>query len=393
MRLWIVVTASILLGLALGLGATIFEFGLVPDGSGEVELGPKRLAPLPPPANGPPPKVAMEGSGEFDFGRAEKQVEHRHAFIIRNVGKGPLTLEKGQTTCSCTVSEIEQTEVPPGGSTKVTVQWKAKSLGPFRQSAQVRTNDPDPDRQTLDLIVSGEIVSSYRMEPGLLVFTNVSPTKGAAGTARIWSYATADLDVLRPQFVTATIAKFFDLKIEKMSAGALKDEAGAKSGVVLNVTVKPGLPAGPIAQKIQFHLNLPGEPEVELPIEGRIYAPIEVVGPLWDADIGVLKIGTIRPSEGGKFEFYLLVRDEAQQKVQVTVADSPPPLKMSIGKPEKLDAAATKIPITLEVPRGSRPVDHWGTQDSKLARILLDTGLPDAKQLQILVQYIVVEDR
>ena len=77
----------------------------------------------------------------------------------------------------------------------------------------------------------------------------------------------------------------------------------------------------------------------------------------------------------------------------MTVADSPPPLKVSIGKPEKLDAAAKKIPITLEVPRGSRPVDHWGTQDSKLARILLDTGLPDAKQLQILVQYIVVEDR
>jgi hypothetical protein len=393
MRLWIVITAAILIGLALGLGATIVEFGLMPDGSGEIEFGPKHLAPLPPPANGPPPKVAMEGGGEFDFGRAEKQVEHRHAFIIRNVGKGPLTLEKGQTTCSCTVSEIEQTEVPPGGSTKVTVQWKAKSIGPFRQSAQIRTNDPDPDRQTLDLIVSGEIVSSYRMEPTQIVFTNVSPAKGATATARILSFATADIDVLRPQFATVTIAKFFNLKVEKMSAGELKDEAGAKSGVVLHVTVKPGLPAGPIAQRIQFHLNLPGEPEVELPIEGRVYAPIEVVSPLWDADLGVLKIGTIRPSEGGKFECYLLVRDDAQAKAHLTVAVSPPPLKVTVGKPEKLDAAATKIPITLEVPRGSRPVDHWGTQDSKLARILLDTGLPDVKQLQILVQYIVVEDR
>ena len=181
MRLWIVITASILLGLALGLGATIFEFGLVPNGSGEIEFGPKHLAPLPPPANGPPPQVAVEGSGEFDFGRADKEVEHRHDFIIRNVGKGPLTLEKGATTCSCTVSEIERTEVPPGGSTKVTVQWKAKSIGPFRQSAQVRTNDPDPDRQTLDLIVSGEIVSSYRMEPAQLVFTNVSPARAARG--------------------------------------------------------------------------------------------------------------------------------------------------------------------------------------------------------------------
>jgi hypothetical protein len=392
MRLWILITVSILLGLAFGLGATIFELGIMPDGSGHIELGPNHPAPLPPPANGPPPKVAIEGSDEFNFGRLERDVEHHHDFVIRNVGKGPLTLEKGQTTCSCTVSEIEKTEVPAGGSTKVTVQWKAKSLGPFRQSAQIRTNDPDPERQTLDLIVSGEIVSSYRIQPAQIVFTGVSSTKGASATARVFSFATTDLELIRPEFATSTIAKFFDLKVEKMTADELKDEAGAKSGVVLHVTVKPGLPAGPIAQKIKFHLNLPGEPEVEVPIEGRVSAPIEVVSPLWDGELGVLKIGRIRPTEGGRFEFYLLVRDEAQAKAQITVADSPSPLKTAVGKPEKLDAAATKVPVTIEVPRGSRPVDHWGTQDGKLARVLLDTGLPDAKQLQILVQYIVVED-
>ena len=392
MRLSIVIALSILLGLALGLGSTMLQFGIVPDGTGEIGLGPKHLTPPPPPANGPPPKVAVEGGEEFNFGRAEKEVENRHAFVVRNVGKGPLTLEKGQTTCSCTVSEIERTEVPPGESTKVTVQWKAKKLGPFRQSAQILTNDPDPDRQALDLIVSGEIVSNYRMEPGQIVFTSVTATKGASGSARIYSFTTDDLDVLRPEFVTTTIAKFFDLKVEKMTPEQLKDEEGAKSGVVLNVTVKPGLPAGPIAQRITFHLNLPGEPEVELPIEGRVSAPIEVISPLWDSELGYLKVGRIRPSEGGKFEFYLLVRDEAQAKAHIAIADCPPPLKLSVGSPEKLDNASTKIPLTLEVPRGSRPVDHWGTQDSKLARILLDTGLPDAKQLQILVQYIIVED-
>jgi hypothetical protein len=139
-------------------------------------------------------------------------------------------------------------------------------------------------------------------------------------------------------------------------------------------------------------LNLPGEPDIELPIEGRVSAPIEVISPLWDSELGVLKIGQIRPTDGGKFEFYLLVRDEAQAKAEIKVANSPPPLKTSVGKPEKLDAAGTKVPVTVEVPRGSRPVDHWGTEDGKLARILLDTGLPDAKQLQILVQYIIVAD-
>jgi hypothetical protein len=47
--------------------------------------------------------------------------------------------------------------------------------------------------------------------------------------------------------------------------------------------------------------------------------------------------------------------------------------------------------LTIEVPRGARAVNHLGNDQGKLARVILDTGLPDAPQLQILVRYVVKE--
>ncbi|HEV2971243.1 MAG TPA: DUF1573 domain-containing protein [Pirellulales bacterium] len=393
MRILIVVAVSIFLGLTLGLGATVFELGLRPDGSGRIELGPAHVAPTPPPPaiQGPPPKAVVEGGQlEFNFGKADKGTPQHHDFVIRNVGKGTLVLEKGETSCSCTVSEIEHPEVPPGGSTKVTIEWKGKAMGPFRNSAPVLTNDPDQRR--IDLFIAGEIVSTYRVEPEKLVFTSISSKKSATQTARIYSFATTDLAVLRHEFSGASTAAWFDLAIEKMSADELKQEVGAKSGCILRLTIKPGLPAGPFAQTIRLQFNLPGDPEIELPVEGKVNSPIEVVGPNWEPERGILMLGEVRASDGAKADLFLLLREVAQDKVNLRLTGPTlEPLKVTIGKLEKLPPSAARIPLTIEVPRGARAVNHLGNDQGKLARVILDTGLPDAPQLQILVRYVVKE--
>ncbi|HEV3415345.1 MAG TPA: DUF1573 domain-containing protein, partial [Pirellulales bacterium] len=368
MRIWLVVAVAILVGLALGLGATIFELGLRPDGSGRVELGPAHIETPPPPApiQGPPPKAVVEGDQlEFNFGKAEKGTPQQHDFVIRNAGKGTLVLEKGETSCSCTVSEIEHPEVPPGGSTKVTIQWKAKSLGRFRNSAPVLTNDPE--RRRIDLFITGEIVTVFRVEPEKLVFTNISSKRPATQTARVYSFATTNLAVLHHEFSGASTAAWYDLVIEKMTVEELKQEAGAKSGCILRLTIKPGLPAGPFAQTIRLTLNLPGKPETELTVEGKVSSPIEVVGPNWEPQLGVLMLGEIRANDGAKAELFLLLREGAEDKVNLKLAGpAPEPLKVLIGKPERLPPSATRIPLTIEVPRGSRAVNHLGNDQGKL---------------------------
>ncbi len=155
------------------------------------------------------------------------------------------------------------------------------------------------------------------------------------------------------------------------------------------------MPAGAFEQRIDVHLNLPGEPEIVLPVEGRVNSPIEIVSRTagWEADLGILSLGQIRSAEGAKAELSLIVREGAQENVKVKLAkDAPAPLKVTIGKREPLTPSTSRIALTIEVPRGTRPVNHWGSNDeAKLARILLDTGLPEPKQLQILVQFLVEE--
>jgi hypothetical protein len=79
------------------------------------------------------------------FGTIGTGASGSHRFEIRNTGGGPLSLTRGSSSCSCTVGDFEGLEsnapdarkvVPPGESTRVTVQWQGKPPGgPFRQQA------------------------------------------------------------------------------------------------------------------------------------------------------------------------------------------------------------------------------------------------------------------
>ncbi len=392
MRVLIVILVSVVTGLALGLGSVMVELGLRPDGAGRIEFGPARSGPTPPPLvkDGPPPKAAIDET-EYNFVRGERNAPQRHEFIVHNVGKGPLTLAmQKKPSCKCTKAEIENTHVPPGGSTKVLLEWDTKTLGPFRQSASLYTNDPD--QRSIDLVVVGEIVTSLRIEPERVVFSSLSSTKGASATARIFSFADKPLELLSHELTTNSIAQFFDVSVEKMSPDELRQEAGAKSGCLLHIAVKPGLPAGPFIQTIKIRTNLPGNPETELPIEGKVSGPIEVVSPdvEWDAERGLLKVEQVRAAEGFKTQIWLVVRDEQLHTVDLKPAMAPTaPLRVTIGKGEQQSGGVSKVPVTIEIPPGSRPVNHNGSEQGKLARILLDTGLTEPKQFQILVQFVV----
>jgi hypothetical protein len=112
----------------------------------------------------------------------------------------------------------------------------------------------------------------------------------------------------------------------------------------------------------------------------------------WEADRGVLDLGQIHSAEGAKAELLLIVREGAQEKVNVTLPEpAPTPLVVTIGKREQHESTL-QIPLTIEVPRGAKPVNHLGrSRDTALARILLDTGLPEPKQLRISVMYLIEE--
>ena len=52
-------------------------------------------------------------------------------------------LRKGKTTCKCTLNDMKDTELAPGESTDVTLEWTAKTGDTlFRQEATILTTIP-----------------------------------------------------------------------------------------------------------------------------------------------------------------------------------------------------------------------------------------------------------
>ena len=177
-----------------------------------------------------------------------------------------------------------------------------------------------------------------------------------------------------------------------MTADELKEEEGAKSGCKLTLKIKPGLPAGAFEQRIRFQLNLPDHPEVEVVVEGSVASPISVVGPKWDTEREILMLGPVRAQEGTKARVYLVVRGDAQHQVDLKLQKvEPDTLKVTLGGAGTFDADHVARAAGDRSAEGIAACEPHGKSVGALARIYIDTGLADVKQLRLLVQYAVEE--
>ncbi len=103
---------------------------------------------------GPVGELLVEGKPEYDFGDMAQQSEGKHEWVVKNVGPGDLELNKGSSTCMCTVADFspdpetgevhEKIVLKPGEETKITLTWKTKdSNGRFEKSASILSSDPE----------------------------------------------------------------------------------------------------------------------------------------------------------------------------------------------------------------------------------------------------------
>ena len=132
--------------------------------------------------SGPQPK-AVAGELVFNFGQAIVGNEYSHVFTLKNEGKVPLTLEKGISTCKCTISSLEEgktLEVLPGESVEITLTWNpTKPDAMFSHSAEVLTNDPKS--RIVMFEIEGEVIARIiAMPPEIWVMPDIldgMPTK------------------------------------------------------------------------------------------------------------------------------------------------------------------------------------------------------------------------
>lgn len=336
----------------------------------------------------PSPRVEVVNGEIHDFGKMDRGATRSHVFIIRNTGDAPLKLEKGDTTCKCTVSDLKGDSLAPGEETEVKLEWTAKTAEPdFSQSAEIITNDPA--RPKVRLLVNGLVIQSIRPDRSELSFNNVSTSDDATVKMKIFGFRDGPLEILSHEWAQPETAEFYSAVIRPLAEDELDKSIEARSGVELTVHLKSGLPLGPLAQTIRLESNY-DLPPVEIPIVGRIVGDITLVGPKFISNRNVLQLGLVSRDAGARVTLRAIIKGEHRNDVQMKVDSVQPAnaLQATLGEPAG-DENIVTVPLTVEVPPNAAPGSHLGTADSKAGRIVLKTTHPQFPEIEIEVRFAV----
>jgi hypothetical protein len=387
MKIWHVLVASIVLGVALGAGMSWANFHHAP-----ALLTPAPVAAPKSALGQSAPKVLVD-SPVYDFGAVERDTKAVHVFKITNLGNAPLQLEAGETTCTrCTIAKLEKTKLAPGETAEVRVEYLATQAQPrFRQHATILTNDPE--NSSVDLTIVGTVTSRFRVVPDNVVLSRISANDTKTFDIKVYAYVSDEVAVEKYEFLNPKSADHFQLATRPIPRDQL-GQRNARSGVRVLVTLKPGLPLGPVQQTIRLELKLAGDqtnPLVEVPVEATIDSDISIVGRGWNVDEGVLSIGEVKSSQGIKHDVFLVLRGPQSRGVTIKPAEVRPSwLKVTLGEPTELTSGVSQMKMTIEIPPGTPPVNHLGSDQGKAAKVVLETTHPLVKQIPMYVQFVVL---
>lgn len=71
------------------------------------------------------------------FGNLEKGKTGAHAFIFKNTGSTPITIDNVRTTCGCTATDWPVAPVGPGQTDSIRVTFDAYKKGTFEKRIRV----------------------------------------------------------------------------------------------------------------------------------------------------------------------------------------------------------------------------------------------------------------
>ncbi|MBI5686887.1 MAG: DUF1573 domain-containing protein [Verrucomicrobia bacterium] len=99
----------------------------------------------------PAGRIAFDEPG-FNFGVMDQQTEATHVFTLRNTGAGPLRILQVFPGCSCAATELDSSDIPPGGSARLMVTFYSGNFnGAVHKTMTVQSSDPARPMATLEL--------------------------------------------------------------------------------------------------------------------------------------------------------------------------------------------------------------------------------------------------
>ena len=390
MRTLFIAVLSIVAGVALGFGIAVVRVRMTPWDA-RFDEGSETAASPSPHAAKPTPKAVIDRT-EYDFDTIDRDVGGSHSFVITNAGDAPLSLNLGKRRSPCVTVRVDRESIPPGESGKVTVTWQpAEEPTVNRQTAIVYTSDPALPQIVLTVV--GRVKVLLRSSSTALDLGRITQGETAAGQVRLWSYLDEPLKIVGHQWSDPVTAGFYEAAVEPLSAADVSSDPLARSGVLVKVTAKPGMPEGPLQQKIVLQTNVAAVPTMTLPITGTVNSEIAVVSQRWDAENNILLLGQIPGRTGKQFRVLLLVRGPHRKEVTFKVGSvTPDVLKVTFGQPrEGKNGLVVETPLMIDVPPGSPSMTHLQTEATKMGEITIETTHPFVPTLRMHVSFAIEE--
>ncbi len=335
----------------------------------------------------PAPRAVVE-EPRHHFGIMDPLQVGRHTFLIRNEGDAPLKLAAHATTCKCTLMEVENTTVPPGGVGRVHMEWNTgdKQTPLYGQGGEVKTNDPQ--NEILSLRVQGAIRLRLGADPPQLLFPNITPTKPAHQETVVYSRVWRNFQV---ENVTSSIPGL-SWKIEPAEPATL-EEYEALSGFRLRVTLPEDLPQGEVKGWVRFDVvsndtgaDEPVSKSYELPLEGKVLRRVAVYGAAID-NFGVVHLGALPAGQGSSTLLRLKVRDPDPVLKVSQIAVVPDFVRATL-KPHA-DAAQhpDRYELHVEIPRDAPPCVHL---NPRFGEVRLQFEHPRVRELRLRLDFAVL---
>lgn len=340
------------------------------------------------------PKAEVVGEDEYDFGSMLHGTEMSHDFRFRNAGDAPLTLEMGDSSCKCTVGELDKTVLQPGEETDVTLTWSAKSVTrDFGQYANIKTTDVhNPE---IKLSIFGQITEVVSVVPRVLRLDSISDTEVTERKLMVYTYS-KDIDTLKLSWTDDSTDKLVELTQTQIDVSDITDadHKNAVGAYEIKFKLKPGMPLGSLGANIQLRTNREERIGVlEIPVRGRAIGSLQLAGgPSFLPDRNLVKMGNISQSEGRKVSISLFIQGDNKKDIIPEVLSVSPAeaLQVEIGESTET-AKRIHYPLHFVVPKDAPETHLDGRTSESSGQVVIKTSGALSRELRINVQLDVAQ--
>jgi len=403
MRLLLVVIFVVILGGSLGIAHTWSEFSGVEEqmelpanvqvGDGGADSNAATTSQQPADTTGTP-RARIVGESSNDFGILERDATRSHSFVVRNDGDADLLVEKQGVSCGlCVQTTFARAIVKPGEEVTIPVTFQAHKPGPaLNENLEVRTNDAAHEVIRFDLIAY--ISEAAGASVSELALGTISTDEGGAASFRVYGFVEQPLEIVECKFSEGDNQDYFEWEVGELTEEAVKaGQAHAKFGKEIKVTIKSGLPVGPLEQNFTIVARAGKVVTINVPVSGRVTGDLSFLGgSRFSSDKSLLSLGRILAGEGGMAKLHLRVKGEHRDEVQVTVGECVPVeyLSATIGERKVIQDGKTYLyPVTVELDKSAPPMNRLGGVGSSVGKIVIHTTHPTAKEVTLHVRFAV----